>query len=241
MKKYNMQKMNSFYKTIKMLILCIFFSMAFFGCISSKQDTQDNPAQNIDNSQSKNSTGEILEYAEGLVPPPSQNIVLAYYVQAGDNLAIIAKKIYGDKREWLKLAELNNLVDPHKIYAGDVIYYSLTVKTKAFSETYEGAPKAKIIVKKGDTLTHISKAVFGKSKDWRVLWKENPHIVNPDKLKVGDVIYFRPKALTAEASSFSSSVVENKNENIPPPQTDNNNSEEKSDSLQSKAENKTEL
>ncbi|KAB8030866.1 LysM peptidoglycan-binding domain-containing protein [Fluviispira multicolorata] len=217
MKKFIMQKMSSFYKNLKLLIMCLIISMAMFGCVSNNQEQKDGPSkqeQNIDNSQNKNNTNENLEYAEGLVPPTNQNIMLAYYVQDGDNLAIIAKKIYGDKKEWIKLAELNNLIDPHKIYAGDVIYYSLTNKTKTFSETYEGAPRAKIIVKKGDTLTHISKAVFGKAKDWRVLWKENPQITNPDKLKVGEVIYFRPKALTADASSFSSSIIETRNDNI---------------------------
>ncbi|APJ02466.1 hypothetical protein AXG55_00360 [Silvanigrella aquatica] len=155
------------------------------------------------------------DYAEGLVPPANQEILMPYYVKAGDNLAKISKRIYGESKSWKKIAELNHLIDANKIYAGDVIYYTVTDRSKIFAETYENAPKAKIIVKKGDTLYQISKVVFGKAKDWRVLWKENPQIMNPDRIKVGTAIYFRPKALTADASAIISNEKGNDNKETP--------------------------
>ncbi|KAB8038885.1 LysM peptidoglycan-binding domain-containing protein [Silvanigrella paludirubra] len=203
MKKNIMQNMASIYKKFKFVLLCSFFSLSLFGCMTSSKNDEDqlNQAQNQKVEELVNK--ESADFVEGLVPPSNQNILLPYYVQAGDNLGKISKKIYGDLKSWKKIAEINKIVDANKIYAGDVIYYQLDDKTKMFAEKYENAPRAKIIVKKGDTLSHISKAVFGRSKDWRVLWKENPQIANPDRIKEGTAVYFRPKALTADAGGYN--------------------------------------
>lgn len=183
-------------KKLFLFISTCILSLSIFGCMSKPPQKEE---QYINDSKTDIfENKESPDYAEGLLPPANQNILLPYYVQDGDNLAKISKKIYGKGNGWKKIAEINKLIDPNKIYAGDVIYYQLTSETKVFAEKYEGAPRAKIIVKRGDTLSSISQAVFGKAKDWRVLWKENPHISNPDKLKVGMTVYFRPKALTAE-------------------------------------------
>ncbi len=194
-----MQKMAAKNKKLILLISMIIVSLSVFGCMtnSSTNEEQYNNGkiEAIDNKENP-------DFAEGLLPPTNQNILMPYYVQAGDNLAKISKKIYGKASQWKKIADLNKLLDANKIYAGDVIYYQLSNDSKIFAEKYESAPKAKIIVKRGDTLTSISRAVFGKSKDWRVLWKENPHIINPDKIKEGVVIFFRPKALTADIKGY---------------------------------------
>lgn len=197
MKKNIMQNMASKYKKFQYVILCAFLSLATFGCMTRSRNADDR--MNQEPKIEAIASNESADFVEGLVPPQNQNILLPYYVQAGDNLAKIAKKIYGNFSAWKKIAEINKIVDPNKIYAGDVIYYQLDDKSKMFAEKYENAPRAKILVKKGDTLSHISRAVFGRSKDWRVLWKENPHIKNPDKIREGASIYFRPKALTADA------------------------------------------
>ncbi len=195
-----MQKMAAKNKKLILLISMIIVSLSVFGCMtrSSTNEEQYNNDSKIDIVDNRDNP----DFAEGLLPPTNQNILMPYYVQAGDNLAKIAKKIYGKANQWKKIADLNKLLDANKIYAGDVIYYQLSNDSKIFAEKYESAPKAKIIVKRGDTLTSISRAVFGKSKDWRVLWKENPHIVNPDKIKEGVVIFFRPKALTADIKGY---------------------------------------
>ncbi|WP_158998814.1 LysM peptidoglycan-binding domain-containing protein [Pigmentibacter ruber] len=195
-----MQKMGEKSKRLVFLISLVILSLSVFSCMTRSGQIDD---QNVNDAKP-----DILDskdnpdFAEGLLPPANQNILLPYYVQAGDNLAKISKKIYGKASSWKKIAELNKLTDANRIYAGDVIYYQLSNESKMFAEKYESAPKAKIIVKRGDTLTSISRAVFGKAKDWRVLWKENPHIVNPDRIKEGVAVYFRPKALTADIKGY---------------------------------------
>jgi LysM repeat protein len=214
-----MQKMASKYKKFQTILVGILISMTVFGCMTNSPKQEDEAAiqpQKIEEPVNNASP----DFVEGLVPPANQSILLPYYVQAGDNLAKIGKKIYGDRTSWKKIAELNHLIDPNKIYAGDVIYYQVTDKSKIFAETYENAPRAKIIVKKGDTLTKISKVVFGRAKDWRVLWKENPQILNPDKIKEGTSIYFRPKALTADASAYINSEKEKEKKASPTEQSE---------------------
>ncbi|WGL61449.1 LysM peptidoglycan-binding domain-containing protein [Pigmentibacter sp. JX0631] len=195
-----MQKMAEKNKKLVFLISIVILSLSVFSCMTRSGQIED---QNVNEAKlDVLDNKDNPDFAEGLLPPTNQNILLPYYVQAGDNLAKISKKIYGKASNWKKIAELNKLSDANRIYAGDVIYYQLSSDSKMFAEKYESAPKAKIIVKRGDTLTSISRAVFGKAKDWRVLWKENPHIVNPDRIKEGVAVYFRPKALTADIKGY---------------------------------------
>lgn len=139
---------------------------------------------------------------EGAVPPTNLNILMPYYVRSGDSLSKISKKIYGKASLWKEIAESNKISDPDSIHAGDVLYYTLSDKTKEFSNQYENSPRNMVVVKKGETLSHIAKSIFGKASDWRVLWKENPHIQNPNKIDIGEEIYFRPKVLKPLVSFY---------------------------------------
>lgn len=44
-----------------------------------------------------------------------------YIVQLGDDLGIIAQKVYGDPEMWLKIAQANNLTNPNIIEVGTVL------------------------------------------------------------------------------------------------------------------------
>lgn len=44
-----------------------------------------------------------------------------YTIKAGDNLAAIAVKLYGDANKWREIADLNGIADPSKIKAGQVL------------------------------------------------------------------------------------------------------------------------
>ncbi len=226
-----MQKKAIMLTTLKKIILIFLATFIVISCstTTTTSDEQPNVVNSVQASEPEQQEKKVaisLDYSEGLVPPTNQGVLMPYYVQDGDNLIKIAKKIYGDRKLWKKISEINNLIDPHKIYAGDVIYYEANEQSKLFAQTYEGAPKAKIIVKKGDTLTKISKVIYGKTKDWRVLWKENPHILNPDKIKEGVEIYFRSKVITSHAYSII-----NLNNNIKNLELKNKQSDEKKTSM----------
>ncbi|MES2615195.1 MAG: LysM domain-containing protein [Bdellovibrionota bacterium] len=208
--------MKSILKKISVIFLAVLL-LSLFGCNSTQDaDMQEpTPVENEakalqDSMQQINTSMESLsppkDIVEGPVPPENKNITMYYYVQSGDNLSKISKKIYGTSSAWKKLAVMNNLKDPNQIYAGDFIHFELAPASKAFAEVYENAPRAKIVVKRGDTLSGVSQTIFGNAGNWRVLWKENPQIKNPDRLVVGSEIYFKPKAL--KFKDVSTNVIE---------------------------------
>lgn len=132
---------------------------------------------------------------------PENGAKMAYYIQKGDTLATIAQKIFGNRALWKTLQSENNLSDPNLIYAGDVVYYSLNDSARPFAEKYESAARQSVTVQAGDSLSKIARKVFGSEFEWRTLWKENPHVKNPDLLKAGTVLTYRTaEGATAQAA-----------------------------------------
>jgi len=156
---------------------------------SADEETEGMVAKNspqllIENQNNHSSHNQI----SGVVP--EAGTTLAYYIQQGDSLGSIAQTIYGNKNQWKKLASENKLINPNKIYVGDVIYYKLNDAARSFAEHYEGMPKKSMIVKQGDTLSQIAKNVYGSEEYWRTLWKLNPSIKNPDRIRPGITIQY---------------------------------------------------
>lgn len=142
---------------------------------------------NAESSEPAPSTGGTSAAGGGV---PENGTRMAYYVSKGDTLAVIAKKILGNQNKWKQLASENKLLDANKIYAGDVIFYTLDDSSKGFASKYEGAPRQTVTVAQGDTLSSISAKVLGHEGSWRTLWKLNPQVKNPDVLQVGSVLYY---------------------------------------------------
>lgn len=130
--------------------------------------------------------------AQGMVPEDGAR--LAYHIQVGDTLAIIAQKIYGNANNWRSLAQENNISNANLIYAGDVIFYTLSGQSRSFAQRYETAPRQSITVQAGDTLSGIAQRIYGTQAGWRTLWKENPQITNPDVIAVGTILSYRTQA-----------------------------------------------
>lgn len=93
-----------------------------------------------------------------------------YVVKKGDTLSGIASK-YGTTYQ--KLASYNNIADPNKIYAGQVIQIPNGSTSNSSSETY--------IVKKGDTLSEIAEK-YGTT--YKKIASDNG-IANPNKIYPG--------------------------------------------------------
>lgn len=130
--------------------------------------------------------------AQGMVPEDGAR--LAYHIQVGDTLAIISQKIFGNSNNWRSLAQENNISNPNLIYAGDVLFYTLSGQSRPFAQRYESAPRQSVTVQAGDTLSGIAQRVYGTQAGWRTLWKENPQISNPDVIEVGAVLSYRVQA-----------------------------------------------
>jgi nucleoid-associated protein YgaU len=137
---------------------------------------------------------------------PQMNSKLAYVVEAGDTLGKIATKIYGDQKRWRDIANLSNMSNPNHIYPGDVVYYTLEESSRNFASAYESIKRAKEIVREGDTLAAISKRVYGTSKAWRHIWRQNDNIDNPDELTAGMSVYYVEKGAFSVALSKVKSI-----------------------------------
>lgn len=165
-------------------------------------------AENTENTENSEEGEEEAASAQaGAVP--EDGVKMAYYIRSGDTLATIAQKIYGNKVKWKELASQNNLIDADRIYAGDVIYYTVDQKSKEFADSYESAPRKSVTVASGDTLSSIAAKVYGSQSEWRTLWKENPQVRNPDLITSGMVLSFREFSGAATAARNEDEVEEN--------------------------------
>lgn len=154
-------------------------------------------AQGVDNTFAP--AGDVPVTAGAL---PEMGAKMLYTVVVGDTLGSIAAKIYGDQTRWREIAELTGLENPNRIFPGDVVFYQLTQESQMFAQNYESATRGEVIVQPGDSLSAISSRVYGSPIYWKTIWRENDTVDNPDRLEVGQTLYyldngFRTAALEA--------------------------------------------
>jgi nucleoid-associated protein YgaU len=155
---------------------------------SSKDSSKDKKLQGLSSQASglvHGASGE--QAAEGL---PELGSKMHYFVKPGDTLGKIAKNIYGHKKFWKTLAKASAVRNPNLIYPGDIVYYQLTKQTMKFATSQDRLFKQSIavVVKKGDDLQSIAKKIYGSSRAWKYLWRQNMHIQHPDRIYPGAVI-----------------------------------------------------
>jgi len=82
---------------------------------------------------------------------------VTYKVKPGDNLGIISKKFYGEKKKWIMIATYNRLANPNLIYVDQVlkiktsgqfenVFIDAWVKATLASDTVNLSPKKTILV-----------------------------------------------------------------------------------------------
>ncbi len=140
---------------------------------------------------------------------PELGSKMSYIVQKGDTLAKIATKIYGDPGRWTEIANFTGLANPRLIYPGDVVYYQLTEQSMAFAAAYESVTRAEVQIMEGDTLATIASRVYGSSANWKLIWRQNDNIANPDRLVAGTTLYYiEPGMLTSAVEMFRGMMVQ---------------------------------
>lgn len=137
------------------------------------------------------------------VIPPRFN---AYTVRAGDNFENIARRVFGDTKYAMVIARANPLQDPSKLRVGQTIRIPVDPGNiqgrPADSETQPATePEPQTIeytVRKGDTLSGISKSFYGSIRYTDFLYKANKdRLRSEDDLRLGQVLLIPP--LPAEA------------------------------------------
>jgi nucleoid-associated protein YgaU len=132
---------------------------------------------------------------------PELGSKMSYIVQKGDTLAKIAARIYGDSNKWTEIANFTGLANPRLIYPGDVVYYQLTEQSMQFASSYESMQRSEVQIQQGDTLATIAGRVFGNSSLWKLIWRHNDMIDNPDRLTAGTTLYYVDPASMASVEN----------------------------------------
>lgn len=137
-----------------------------------------------------------------------------YTVQEGEGLWQVAEKTTGNGENWVTIAQINNIINPDSIVAGQkLVIPAMTAPTGAPSPTLAPAtimpspsviptvfvengqidggmtkranPSVKVyIVKEGEGLWQIAEKVYGDGEMWTAIMKEN-NLQNPDQIVVG--------------------------------------------------------
>ena len=177
-------------------------------------DNQD--SVNDESTMDSNSIGSQIESTNQFESPVSEKMhgsgslpeygsKMHYIVQRGETLSLIAKNIYGNMEMWREMASLTGMENPNRIYPGDVVYYQLSDETESFASAYESVKRDELVIGAGDTLSKIAKNVFGDQGQWKSIWRQNDQISNPDKLEIGQVIFFvSTDAVMAEKQKIES-------------------------------------
>lgn len=179
---------------------------------ASAAPAQDAAASDATTTTASETTGEAEAAPSGPTSLPEMGSKMAYYVMRGDTLGSISQKIFGSRGKWKVLQAENGLVDANKIYPGDVIYYTLTEASKTFAEKYEMASRQIYTVSRGDSLSRLAAKFYGTQGAWRSLWKENPQVLNPDRIRVGMVLSYRTASKVALTDENGSEIVEERDE-----------------------------
>lgn len=114
----------------------------------------------------------------------NQNI---YQVNEGDNLWIIAEKIYGSGFNAYDIAKANNISDPYIIEVGQKLKIPPPgeITTKA-AQTVRSSENKTYTVKSGDHLWKIAEEVYGDGLMWVKIAKAN-NLANPDLIHPGNI------------------------------------------------------
>jgi len=120
-----------------------------------------------------------------------------YVVQTGDTFISISVAEYGIEDHWLKIAQMNPLVDPTKLEVGQVIM--LPDPQQAFavnplSQTFDPNKTVIHIVKSNETLSSISKSYYGSTQLWGLIYNNNRSTIgyDPDHVPAGTALKIPP-------------------------------------------------
>lgn len=108
----------------------------------------------------------------------------------GETPRMISFKIYSDPLKARDLIKLNPDIkhEEQELEEGSFVFYVIPKVSRIFRR--DGVP---FIVKKGDWITKISKAIYNDMDKWISVWKNNDLFAkNPHLIKVGDLLYWYP-------------------------------------------------
>ncbi|MEO1129250.1 MAG: LysM peptidoglycan-binding domain-containing protein [Planctomycetota bacterium] len=129
-----------------------------------------------------------------VIPPTTRT----YVSQQGDTFESIARKFFGSRNYWGVVANANPNVDPNRLGPGTTLSIPVDPRNvqgiPADGQEEPPLPEpdmTKYIVARGDTLSEISKALYGRASLWRRIVDANPGL-DPERLRPGMVLKIPP-------------------------------------------------
>lgn len=119
-----------------------------------------------------------------------------YTVIAGDNLWMIAEKVYGSGYNWVDIAKANKLANPGTIYTGNKLVLPQVKKEIATvhtaddnlsTSTQTSITSTRYTVVPGDTLWAIAVRAYGDGYQWTKIAKAN-NLSNPNIIHKNNVL-----------------------------------------------------
>ena len=102
-------------------------------------------------------------------------------VQRGDSLWKLAQQLLGRASRWKELLAANpGIVDPKRLEAGTQIVVPTETATLKITRS-----DSKVVVQKGDTLSAIARANYGRGAAWRCIAQANPRIADANRIYEG--------------------------------------------------------
>lgn len=160
------------------------------------QETQDSPSFDLD------SQDTLFDEQLSIVKYKSykEDDQFLYYTAApGETLMLLAFKFYSDHRQWKKIFkansnELDGLPDITKF-----VELRLPKPLKQFQEP-NGMP---YLIKPGDSLSLISRKVYGEMKWWQEIWKNNQEMISdPNLIFAGFTLFYQDKEQEAPSQEY---------------------------------------
>ncbi len=111
-----------------------------------------------------------------------------YTVGKNETLMLVAFKLYGDYRKWKVIAKYNMDI----LSDGQTISEGMNIKYLPPMEDFEWSPEGNpYLIKWGDSLSLISKNVYGVLRRWKDIWNNNKVLIrDPNKIYAGFTIYY---------------------------------------------------
>jgi len=121
--------------------------------------------------------------------PETTEEILEYQTKKNETLMLVAFSIYGDYRKWRELYSLNKdvLGDSYDLSHRPILKYRKPLRpyTPPMGNPY--------LIKSGDSLSLISKKVYGDWREWPAIHKNNPQqIRDPNLIFAGFTLYYLP-------------------------------------------------
>jgi nucleoid-associated protein YgaU len=102
-------------------------------------------------------------------------------VQRGDSLWRLAQQLLGRGSRWQELLAANpGIVNPKRLEAGTQIVVPSETATLKITKS-----DSKVAVQKGDTLSAIARANYGRAAAWRCIAHANPQIADANRIYEG--------------------------------------------------------